>query len=77
MTLNGLRANDILRNKKYEDLSLYQTSYNDARCFGVEIGNEGLLKLLNRGVNVLGTNYAQSISYRYTGGLTLTVLSMH
>ena len=69
VTLNGLRANDILRNKKYEDLSLYQTSYNDARCFGVEIGNEGLLKLLNRGVNVLGTDYAQSISYRYTGGL--------
>ena len=69
MTLNGLRANDILRNRKYEDLSIYQTSYNDSRCFGVEIGNEGLLKLLNRGVNVLGSDYAQSISYRYTGGL--------
>ncbi|MBR4581217.1 MAG: response regulator [Lachnospiraceae bacterium] len=68
-TLNGLRANDILRNKKYEDLSLYQTGYSDARCFGVKIGNEGLLKLLNRGVNVLGTDYAQSISYRYTSGL--------
>ena len=68
-TLNGLRANDILRNSKYEDLSLYQTNYIDARCFGVKIGNEGLLKLLNRGVNVLGENYAQSISYRYTGGL--------
>ena len=38
VTLNGLRANDILRNKKYEGLSLYQTSYNDARCFGVKIG---------------------------------------
>ena len=69
VTLNGLRANDILRNRKYEDLSLYQTSYNDARCFGVKIGNEGLLKLLNRGVNVLGSDYAQSISYRYTNGL--------
>ena len=68
-TLNGLRANDILRNKKYEDLSLYQTSYSDARCFGVKIGNEGLLKLLNRGVNVLGDDYAPGISYRYTGGL--------
>lgn len=68
-TLNGLRANDILRNSAYEGLSLFQTSYNDARCFGVEIGNEGLLKLLNRGVNVLGSDYAQSISYRYTGGL--------
>ena len=68
-TLNGLRANDILRNRKYEDLSLYQTSYNDARCFGIEIGDEGLLKLLNRGVNILGSDYAQNISYRYTGGL--------
>ncbi|MDO4403573.1 MAG: response regulator [Atopobiaceae bacterium] len=69
MTLNGLRANDILRNRRYRDLSLYQTTYNDARCFGVEIGNKGLLKLLNRGINVLGADYAQSISYRYTGGL--------
>ena len=69
VTLNGLRANDILRNRKYEDLSIYQTGYNDSRCFGVKIGNEGLLKLLNRGINVLGSDYAQSISYRYTGGL--------
>ena len=69
MTLNGLRANDILRNRKYEGLSLRQTSYNDARCFGVKIGNEGLLKLLNRGINILGSDYAQNISYRYTDGL--------
>ncbi len=68
-TLNGLRANDILRNRKYEGLLLRQTSYNDARCFGVGIGNEGLLKLLNRGINILGSDYAQNISYRYTGGL--------
>ena len=69
VTLNGLRANDILKNRKYEDLSLRLTGYNDSRCFGVEIGNEGLLKLLNRGINVVGSDYAQSISYRYTGGL--------
>ena len=68
-TLNGLRANDILRNRKYKELSRYQTSYSDARCFGVEIGNEGLLKLLNRGINVLGDDYCQSISYKYTSGL--------
>ena len=68
-TLNGLRANGILKNREYEDLSQYQTSYNDTRSFGVEIGNEGLLKLLNRGLNVLGSDYAQSIFYRYTGGL--------
>ena len=46
-TLNGLRANDILKNRKYRDLSMRQLSRSDDRCFGVKIGNEGLLKLLN------------------------------
>ena len=68
-TLNGLRANDILKNRKYSSLSHRQSSNNDDRCFGVKIGNEGLLKLLNRGVNVIGSDYAQNLSYRYTGGL--------
>lgn len=68
-TLNGLRSNDILKNRQYEDLSQRQSSYSDDRCFGVEIGNEGLLKLINRGINVLGSDYAQNLSYRYTGGL--------
>ena len=68
-TLNGLRANDILKNSKYKDLSLRQTNRDDDRCFGVEIGNEGLLKIINRGINVIGSDYAQNLSYRYTGGL--------
>ncbi len=68
-TLNGLRANEILKNRKYADLSIRQSSNNDDRCFGVKIGNEGLLKLLNRGINVLGVDYAQNKAYRYIGGL--------
>ncbi|MBQ3481471.1 MAG: response regulator [Oscillospiraceae bacterium] len=68
-TLNGLRANDILKNSRYKGLSLRQTGRSDDRCFGVEIGNEGLLKLLNRGINVIGSDFAQNLSYRYTGGL--------
>ena len=68
-TLNGLRANDILKNSKYKDLVLHQLARNDDRCFGVEIGNEGLLKLLNRGINVVGRDYAQNISFRYTDAL--------
>ena len=68
-TLNGLRANDILKNSHYKGLSLRQNSRSDDRSFGVEIGNEGLLKLLNRGINVIGSDYAQNLSYRYTGGL--------
>ena len=69
-TLNGLRANGILKNREYRNLSIRQSSMNDDRCFGVKIGNEGLLKLLNRGINVLGSDYAQNISYRYTDGLS-------
>ena len=68
-TLNGLRANDMLKNRKYRSLSLHQINKTDDRCFGVEIGNEDLLKLLNRGINVIGNDYAQNLSYRYTGGL--------
>ena len=68
-TLNGLRANDILRNSRYSALSLRQTTYNDDRCFGIQIGNEGLLKFINRGINVLGSDYAQNLAFRYTDQL--------
>ena len=68
-TLNGLRANDIMRNSRYSDLSLLQTTREDDRCFGVQIGNKGLLKLLNREINVLGSDYAQNLAFRYTDQL--------
>ena len=68
-TLNGLRANDILRNSSYSDLSLLQTTHNDDRCFGVRIGNDGLLRLLNRGISVLGVDYTQNLAFRYTNQL--------
>ena len=67
--LNGLRANDILKNRKFRDLSLMHLSWSDDRCFGVKIGNDGLLKLLNRGINVIGSDYAQNRVYRYTDQL--------
>ncbi|MBQ3281012.1 MAG: transporter substrate-binding domain-containing protein [Eubacterium sp.] len=68
-TLNGLRANDILRNSSYKGLSLLQTTHSDDRCFGVQIGNAGLLMLLNRGINVVGTDYAQNLAFHYTDQL--------
>ena len=68
-TLNGLRANDMLKNTRYESLSLLQLSQSDDRCYGVAMGNEGLLKLLNRGINVLGIDYGQNQAYRYANGL--------
>lgn len=68
-TLNGLRANDILRNSRYKRLSQLQTSYEDDRCFGVQIGNAGLLRLLNRGISLAGEDYAQNLAFRYTDKL--------
>ena len=68
-TLNGLRANDILKSSKYSALSQRQLNHTDDRCFGVKIGNEGLLKLLNRGVSIVGDEYLQNLPYRYTDDL--------
>ena len=68
-TLNGLRANDILKNSRYSKLSMQQLAHNDDRCYGVKIGNEGLLKILNRGINLVGADFAQSIAHRYTSEL--------
>ena len=76
-TLNGLRANDMLKNGEYRDLSLRQLSKADDRCFGVKIGNEGLLKILNRGISVVGENYARNLAYSYSAGLyTYTLIDL-
>lgn len=68
-TLNGLRANDIIKNSRYRGLYLKQLNKADDRCFGVKIGNEGLLKLLNRGMNIVGEEFVQDLSYNYTDKL--------
>jgi len=68
-TLNGLRANDIIKRSKYNDLSTRKLNYTDDRCFGIKIGNEGLLKFINRGISVVGEDYLQNLPYRYTEGL--------
>ena len=68
-TLNGLRANTILKNREYRDLSLRQLSYTDDRCMGIKIGNEGLLRIFNRGIHILGREYAENQAYKYVEGL--------
>lgn len=64
-TINGLRT-DILKNRRYRELSMHQLKTSDDRCFGIQIGNEGLLRLINRGMNIVGTEYAQELSYKYS-----------
>jgi signal transduction histidine kinase len=68
-TLNGLRANTILKNREYRNLSLRQLSYTDDRCMGIKIGNEGLLRIFNRGIHILGREYAENQAYKYVEGL--------
>ncbi len=68
-TLNGLRVGNILRNSRYSGLSHLQTPYNDDRCFGVHKGNIGLLRLINRGIGVLGQEYAQNLAFHYADEL--------
>lgn len=68
-TLNGLRANEILKNQEYSDLSIRQLPFKDDRGIGVKIGNEGLLRLLNRGIHILGEDYTSNISYKYVEDL--------
>ncbi len=67
-TLNGLRANDILKNRRYRSLNNQQGVMDD-RCFGVHIGNAGLLKLLNRGLSIVGSEQTQNMAYRHVDEL--------
>lgn len=68
-TLNGLRASTILKNDEYKELSLRQLSFTDDRCMGIKIGNEGLLKIFNRGIHIMGSDYAENKAYKYIDDL--------
>lgn len=67
--LDGLRAEDILKNRRYDGLSHMPLSRMGDQCFGVRIGEEGLLRLLNRGISAVGEEYASGRAYRYKEGL--------
>ncbi len=64
--LNGLRANYYLKQCGYDKLSFRQLPYNDQVNFGVKIGNDGLLKLLNRGISIVGSDNITNKIYDYT-----------
>ncbi|SEF66567.1 HDIG domain-containing protein [Lachnospira multipara] len=67
--LSSLRAYDILKNSKYNALSAIPLSLREDICFGVKIGNEGLLKLINRGVALFNPDYISSLTTHYTDKL--------
>ena len=63
-SMNAFRT-DMLKNRKYRSLSIRQGPAGDDRCFGVRFGNEGLLRLLNRGLGIVGMDYARNLAYQY------------
>ena len=67
--MNEMRASPILKNRRYRKLTQHPLPNDDVRSFGVRIGNEGLLKLLNRGLNVVGEDRADKLAYKYVEGL--------
>ena len=64
--LNGLRAYDILKNSKYRSLSAIPLNIREDICFGVKIGNEGLLKIVNRGIGLYNPDYITGVTTHYT-----------
>ncbi len=67
--LGGMRGDEILKNSKYSSMSSHQLGISEDRCFGVRIGNEGLLKLLNRGISLTENEYVQKLAYLYASNL--------
>lgn len=67
--MNELRADPILKNRRYRELIQHPLPHDDERSFGVRIGNEGLLRLLNRGLNIVGEEQANKLAYKYVEGL--------
>lgn len=68
-TINGLRVGNILRNSKFDSLEFQTLPIKDERSFGIEIGNEGLLKIINKGITCLGGQYILNTAYQYTSSL--------
>lgn len=68
-TLNEFRAGSILKNRRFRELSMKPLPHSEERAFGVHVGNSGLLKLLNRGLNVVGKERPEKIVYNYVENL--------
>ena len=67
--INSLRAGTILSNRKYRKILFMPLPAQDERCFGVESGNSDLLRILNRGIYLLGKDFGMSVSMNYANKL--------
>jgi len=64
-TLNGLRTDIVHKNSRYDSLSMMRMNRMDGRSFGVSADNTGLHMLLNRGIKLIGQDFAVNMAYNY------------
>lgn len=63
--IDNLRSIHLLKNRQYNNLSFKLLNIPSDKFFGVGVGNEALLKILNRGLALTGDDFAQNLSYQY------------
>jgi len=68
-TINGLRVDSILKNSKYDSLESTILPVPDDHCFGVQFGNEGLLKVINKGLSCIPEQTLLNNAYKYSVNL--------
>lgn len=65
--INALRAYQIVGSEK--NISISPLAEVDERCFAVRFGDNGLLRILNHGLSILGSNYGLNHAYPYIENL--------
>jgi len=70
--IGNLRTVHILKNRKYSKLSTKLLNIRNDKYFGIAFGNEALLKLTNRGLALIGDDFALNASHKYAQRLQKT-----
>ena len=63
--MDNLRIQYVTGNSSYDNLSYLQLSSDCGKCFGVKQGDKGILLLLNRSLQLIGSSYGLDCAYQY------------
>lgn len=63
--LSGLRANVLLKQDVYSELSHVELPHNTVKCFGVSTTHREILPLLNQALNSIEENSAINYTFKY------------
>lgn len=71
--VNALRVFQLIHSQK--NIGMTPLPNTDDRCFGVALGNNDLLQILNHGLCILGKDYGINHAYQYMGDLVVYTFS--